>query len=127
MLAKFTPHDADVRARSVLKWFVAGQVDSAMPRLVPQLIDANSRLELEKVAKVFDGRPIDSMRVIGAQTSERDGVRHANLSYEMHSSAGWIAANVATIDTGGHVANGGRVRHTHCTAARRAQPLLADR
>jgi hypothetical protein len=39
--------------------------------------------------------------VIGAQTNTINGVRHVNLTYELHSSFSWFLANVASVDTAG--------------------------
>jgi hypothetical protein len=98
---RFTPVDADNRARAYLALFTAGRVDSARTRLVPQLAGPKADEELARIGTILTGQQFDSTRVIGAQTNVIDGVRHVNLTYELHSARGWSIANVATIDSAG--------------------------
>jgi hypothetical protein len=54
---------------------------------------------LRKISDILRNERFDTVRVIGAQTNEIGGVRHVNLTYELHSSFGWFLANVATVDS----------------------------
>ena len=99
MIRRFTPADADVRARAYLALLTRGQLDSAAARVVPRLSGPDARRELAKIVALLNGQQFDSSRVIGAATNKVNGVRHVNLSYEMHSAKGWSVANVATVDS----------------------------
>jgi hypothetical protein len=98
-IRRFTPADADTRARAYLALFTTGQVDSAIARLHPTLAGPDATLQLNKVGELLGGQRFDSTRVVGAQTNTVDGVRHVNLTYELHSARGWSLANVATVDS----------------------------
>src|SRR5450759_117588 len=98
-IRRFTPADADTRARAYLALFTAGQVDSAVARLQPKLAGPEATLQLNKIGELLDRQSFDSTRVVGAQTNTVDGVRHVNLTYELHSARGWSLANVATVDS----------------------------
>jgi hypothetical protein len=98
-MRRFTPADADVRARAYLSLFTRGQSDSAAARLVPALAGPASARELAKIGALLHGLTFDSSTVIGAQVNSINGVRHVNLSYELHSARGWSVANVATVDS----------------------------
>ena len=100
MMRRFTPADADARARGYLALLRRGQVDSAMVRLVPQLATPEARAELARVSAILGPDPIDTSWVVGAQVNKFDGTRHTNLTYEMHSRSGWVLANVAMVDSG---------------------------
>lgn len=100
-MRRFTPTDADVRARAYLALFTRGQSDSAAARLLPQLASPTAQRELAKIAALLKDQTFDSSTVIGAQVNSANGIRHVNLSYELHSSMGWSVANVATVDSGG--------------------------
>src|SRR5689334_22922181 len=99
MMRRFTPADADVRARAYLALLTRGQTDSAAARVVPRLSGPETQRELAKIAALLHGQQFDSLRVIGAATNKISGVRHVNLSYEFHSANGWSVANVATVDS----------------------------
>jgi hypothetical protein len=99
VVQRMTPADADARSRAYLGLLVRGQLDSAIAPLLPELQRAETRAELGKIAALFRGQPLDSTRVIGVQVNTFNGTRHANLSYELHSPAGWFLANVATVDS----------------------------
>jgi hypothetical protein len=98
-IRRFTPADADARARAYLALFTTGQVDSAVARLHPKLAGREATLQMNKVGALLDRQRFDSTRVVGAQTNTVDGVRHVNLTYELHSARGWSLANVATVDS----------------------------
>lgn len=98
-IRRFTPKDADVRARAYLALLTRDQPDSAAARLVPRLSGPNARREIAKIAAVLKGQRFDSSRVIGAAVNSINGTRHVNLSYELHSASGWSVANVATVDS----------------------------
>ena len=98
-LERFTPPEVDARSREYLQLFVRGQIDSAVSRLVIPLRTPEATVELRKVSDVLRNEHFDTVRVIGAQTNEVNGVRHINLTYELHSSFGWFLANVASVDT----------------------------
>jgi hypothetical protein len=98
-IRRFTPADADTRARAYLALFTTGQVDSAVVRLHPKLAGAEATLQLNKVGALLDRQSFDSTRVVGAWTNTVAGVRHVNLTYELHSARGWSLANVATVDS----------------------------
>ena len=101
-IQRFTPRDADERARDYLALIRRNQVDSAYSRLHPQLLaDSSSHAALGKLADYLRGKQFDTTRVIGAQTNNINGVRHVNLSYELHGDSGWTLANVATVDSEG--------------------------
>jgi hypothetical protein len=87
-IRRFTPADADTRARAYLALFTTGRVDSAVARLQPQLAGLDATLQLKKIGALLDRQIFDSTRVVGVQTNTVDGVRHVNLTYELHSSAG---------------------------------------
>ena len=99
MIRRFTPADADVRARAYLALLTRGQTDSAAARVVPRLSGPDAQRELARIAALLRGQQFDSSRVIGAATNTINGVRHVNLSYEFHSANGWSVANVATVDS----------------------------
>lgn len=98
-IRRFTPADADARARAYLALFTRGQPDSAAARLVPALAGADAQRELVKIGAILRDQHFDSTKLIGAQVNSINGVRHVNLSYELHSSRGWSVANVATVDS----------------------------
>jgi hypothetical protein len=98
-IRRFTPADADTRARAYLGLFTTGQVNSAVARLHPKLAGPEATLQMNKVGEFLDRQRFDSTRVVGAQTNTVDGVRHVNLTYELHSARGWSLANVATVDS----------------------------
>jgi hypothetical protein len=54
---------------------------------------------LRKLTDILRNERFDTVRVIGAQTTTVNGVRHVNLTYELHSSFSWFLANVATLDS----------------------------
>lgn len=99
MIRRFTPADADARARAYLAQLKRGQVDSAEMRIAPQLVTGETRGELSRIAAILGDREFDSSAVVGASVGSIDGVRHTNLTYEFHSAAGWVLANVAMVDT----------------------------
>jgi hypothetical protein len=100
-LQRFTPPDVDARSRNYIGQFVRGQSDSAAERLVVALRTPEAPKELAKIADVIRNQTFDTIRVIGASTNTVNGVRHVNLSYELHSSSGWFLTNVASVDTAG--------------------------
>ncbi|HET7551386.1 MAG TPA: hypothetical protein VFK04_08845 [Gemmatimonadaceae bacterium] len=102
LLSRFTPADADARARGYLDLFTRGNVDSAVARLAPTLRSATARSELEKVATLLSAEPVDSMKIVGANTMTWPGRRRVNLTYELYlQPSGWLLANVATLDSAG--------------------------
>jgi hypothetical protein len=98
-MRRFTPADADVRARAYLALFTRNQSDSAAARLLPQLAGPTAARELAKISALLKDQHFDSSTVIGARVNSVNGVRHVNLSYELHSAIGWSVANVATVDS----------------------------
>ena len=100
-LQRFTPPEVDARSRDFIGQFVRDQVDSATERLVTPLRTPDAAVELRKIADVLHGARFDTIRVVGAQTNTVNGVRHVNLTYELHSSTSWFLANVASVDTTG--------------------------
>ena len=100
-IRRFTPADADARARAYLGLFTAGQVDSATARLLPALQGEEANRQLAKIGELLDAQRLDSTHAIGAQANNFNGTRHVNLTYEMHSARGWMVANVATVDSAG--------------------------
>lgn len=102
LLSRFTPADADARARAYLELFTRGNIDSAAARLAPALRTATARNELEQVAALLSAERVDSMKVVGANTAKRPGRRRVNLTYELYlQRGGWLLANVATLDSAG--------------------------
>jgi hypothetical protein len=99
-LDRFAPADADARARAYLQLLARGEADSAAARLTAELA-ASSRPALDSATKILRGRQLDSVHVIGAWINVFNGVRHVNLTYEMHSAEGWMMSNVATVDAPG--------------------------
>lgn len=100
-IRRFTPADADARARAYLGLFIAGHVDSATAQLLPSLQGPDADQQLARIRELFAGQPTDSTHAIGAQTNNFNGVRHVNMTYELHSPRGWMIANVATVDSAG--------------------------
>lgn len=101
-LRRFTPADADARARAYLALFTRGHVDSAYARLAPSLQTPTARSELEKVAALLSPVRLDSMKVVGASTNTWAGGRRVNLTYELYlQPSGWTLANVGTVDSAG--------------------------
>jgi hypothetical protein len=98
-MRRFTPADADARARAYLALFTRDRSDSAAARLLPQLASQAAKQELAKIAALLKDQRFDSSTVIGARVNSINGVRHVNLSYELHSAMGWSVANVATVDS----------------------------
>src|SRR5690349_3132271 len=98
-MRRFTPADADARARAYLALFTRDQSDSAAARLLPQLASPAATQALAKMAALLKDQRFDSSTVIGARVNSVNGVRHVNLSYELHSAMGWSVANVATVDS----------------------------
>lgn len=96
-----TPADADARARAYLGLFTARRVDSAVARLLPTLQGPEADQQLAAIGRRLDGQRFDSTHAIGAQTNVVNGVRHVNMTYELHSARGWTVANVATVDSAG--------------------------
>jgi hypothetical protein len=101
MLRRFTPPDADARARGYIAQLQRQQLDSAASRLVAPLATPEARGQLALVAGILGDRAFDSTAVVGANVNKINGVRHTNLTYEFHSSSGWVLANVAMVDTAG--------------------------
>ena len=99
MVARFTPPDADVRARNYLALFVHDRVDSAAGRLVPALQTQETEAQLKKIAELLHNQRFDTTRVVGASTNTINAIRHVNLAYELHSPTGWLLTNVATVDS----------------------------
>ncbi|HEX6806354.1 MAG TPA: hypothetical protein VF118_00115 [Gemmatimonadaceae bacterium] len=99
LMARFTPADADARARTYLGLFVRNQPDSAADRILPTLRSADAMTQLHKIADILRDQRFDTTRVVGVQTNTMNGIRHVNLSYELHSSSGWLLTNVATVDS----------------------------
>src|SRR5437016_4701166 len=77
-IRRFTPADADVRARGYLALLTRDQPDSVAARLVPRLSGPNTQRELAKIAAVLKGQRFDSSRVIGAMVNTINGTRHVN-------------------------------------------------
>jgi hypothetical protein len=98
-MRRFTPADADVRARAYLALFTRDQTESAAARLLPQLTSPAAIRELAKISALLKDQRFDSSAVIGARVNSINGVRHVNLSYELHSARGWSVASVATVDS----------------------------
>jgi hypothetical protein len=101
LLQRFTPPDVDSRSREFIGQFVRGQMDSVVERLIVPLRTPEATRELRKIADILRNERFDTIRVIGAQTNTVNGVRHVNLTYELHSSFSWFLANVASVDTAG--------------------------
>ena len=99
IMARYTPADADARARTYIAQIARGNVDSAIARLEPSIADARGRREMQKIGDLLRGENFDSTRVIGAQTTTVSDVRRVNLAYELHSAHGWFVASVATVDS----------------------------
>jgi hypothetical protein len=100
-LQRFTPPDVDARSRDYIGQFVRGQVDSAVERLIVPARTPEATAQLRKIADILRNERFDTIRVVGAQTNIVHGVRHTNLTYELHSSFGWFLTNVASVDTAG--------------------------
>jgi hypothetical protein len=98
---KFTPADADARAREYLGLLSRRQTDSAMARMIGEMQDPATRQQVVNVIGILDGEHFDSIRVIGANTLNTADARRVNLTYELHSPNGWFEANVATFDSAG--------------------------
>ena len=101
MIRRFTPPEADARARAYLAQIARGQADSAEARLAPSVAGPNVHAEFQKIQAVLRGSRFDSLHVVGAQVNTMNGVRHVNLTYEFKGAQGWTLASVATIDEGG--------------------------
>ena len=101
MLRKFTPPDADARARAYLALLSRRQTDSAMARLIREMQDPATRQQVVNVIGILDGEHFDSIRAIGANTWSTTGAYWVNLTYELHSPSGWFEASVATFDSAG--------------------------
>lgn len=100
-LQRFTPPDVDARSREYIGQFVRGQPNSATERLIAPLRTPEAAAELGKIADLLRNQRFDTIRVVGASTNTVNGVRHVNLTYELHSSFSWFLAKVASIDTAG--------------------------
>lgn len=98
-LQRFTPADVDARSRDYIGQFVRGQTDSALQRLVVPLRTPDATSELGKITDILRNQRFDTTRVIGAWTNTINGVRHVNMTYELHASSSWYLANVASVDT----------------------------
>jgi hypothetical protein len=99
-MRRFTPADADARSRNYLAFLARGELDSADARLAPRFAGARTHDALAKIAALLDRQQFDSARVIGVNVNTVNGVRHVNLSYELHSPPNrWSVANVATFDS----------------------------
>lgn len=101
MMRRFTPADADARSRAYIAQLQRKQVDSAALRFVPQLATSEAREQLTRVAEILGDREFDSSAVVGASVNTINGVRHTDLTYELHSPSSWVLANLATVDTAG--------------------------
>src|SRR5690242_17598133 len=101
LVKRFTPADADARSRATLLQLTAHHVDSVEARLAPSIDRKYGHIGLEQIDSLIGGQRFDTTRVIGARTNTVDGIRHVNLTYELHSQMGWTLANVATLDTAG--------------------------
>jgi hypothetical protein len=100
-MRRFTPADADARARSYLALFTVGRADSAAARLLPALQGPEADRQLARIATLLDAQRFDSTHAIGANTNTFNGVRHVNMTYELHTGRGWMVGNVATVDSAG--------------------------
>lgn len=101
LVRKYTPADADARARDYLALFTHRQTDAAMARLIPSLQTEESREALSKISETLRDQRFDSIKVIGANINTVDSIRHVNLTYELRSAGHWFDANVATVDSAG--------------------------
>lgn len=101
MMRRFTPADADARARGYIAQLQRQQLDSAASRFVAPLATPEAREQLAGVASILGNRAFDSTAVVGANVNTFNGVRHTNLTYEFHSPSGWVLASVAMVDTAG--------------------------
>jgi hypothetical protein len=89
----------DSRSREYLEQFTRARIDSVTARLVPPLQTQQTGTEIRKITDILRNERFDSVHVIGAQTNTVNGVRHVNVTYELHSSFSWFLANVATVDS----------------------------
>lgn len=101
LIRRITPPGADQRAREYLALFMRNQVDSAIARLKPGDVTTDTRGQFEKIVTVLANQPFDSTRIVGVQVNTINDIRHANLTYQMHSASGWVLTNVATVDSAG--------------------------
>jgi hypothetical protein len=97
MIDRMVPPGADARSREYLALIARGQPDSAYDRLVPTLRTADGQAALRQLADSLRGRSFDSMERIGVNVNDAAGVRHLNLSYQVHDARGWFVANVAHV------------------------------
>jgi hypothetical protein len=92
-----TRRASDSRSREYLSQFTRAQIDSVAARLVPPLQTPEAATQLRKITDILRNERFDTVRVIGAQTNTVNGIRHVNLTYELHSPFSWFLANVATL------------------------------
>jgi hypothetical protein len=100
-LRRFTPAEADTRARGYLALFAAHRGAEAETRLLPGMSGSEAHTAYVAIDSLLGGQHFDSVRVIGSAVNTINGVRHTNLTYEFKSQSGWILANVATVDSAG--------------------------
>lgn len=98
-MKRFTPADADARARRYLTLIVEHHTAEAEARILPSIAGPDTHAAFTKLDSVFGGQRFDSVRIVGVVVNTINGVRHANLTYEVRSQVGWLLANVATVDS----------------------------
>lgn len=100
-LKRATPPDVDARSREYLELFTHRQTDAALARVPFEMQTPEARQKLAAMTAILAGQHFDSTKVIGANLLDLHGIRHAKLTYELHSAGGWYLANISTIDSAG--------------------------
>jgi hypothetical protein len=116
-LRAMVPDAEDQYAQSRLQLLASGNTAAFARELAPDLQGPASDEQLQEMARVFAGRPIQRFQLIGVQVGTADGVTRRNLSYQLRLADGWAVANVQsrTVD-GQRVIEG-------ATVTRIAEPL----
>ena len=91
--------------RSYLQLLADENLDVATSLLAPELRTDTTDRVMRQVAALLKNARLDSMRLIGVNTSNFGNGHDVNLSYEIPNTAtgGWVVSNVATRRTGSSV------------------------
>lgn len=103
MIAKFTPRQEDQEARAYIQQLQDKKLESIEAHLDPGIQSANAHKALEKMASLLPAGQPKSIKTIGAQTVENNGVKQVNLTYEVEYPNQWFVINVMTRRKDGNV------------------------
>ncbi|HEX7980699.1 MAG TPA: hypothetical protein VF461_18995 [Gemmatimonadaceae bacterium] len=91
----------DARAQHVLRSLANGERDALLATKRVGDDSAAAAKGLAQIDSIFRGQRLDSIQVIGANEFSSPSEDRLTLTYEMHTSRGWLLASVTTLDSAG--------------------------